>query len=164
MAAEVRVGHIRVSDTASGNGVGHGRLGYRGVYGSVMCPWFVKGRKSALDYPMAKVPRPTMHNSQCGSIHRKAGWCTKEPSDGVWYRGSDSGVPTHHLVAFGTPDRAFRYGNADVTRGPHNSEARSFKQKGFCTKSTYSVRNEIRCRFVQHYRRFVKVILKGGVD
>ena len=53
MAAEARVGHIRVSDTASGNGVGHGRLGYRGVYGSVLCPWFVKGRKSALDYPMA---------------------------------------------------------------------------------------------------------------
>ncbi len=26
MAAEARVGHIRVSDTASGNGVGHGRL------------------------------------------------------------------------------------------------------------------------------------------
>lgn len=33
-----------------------------------------------------------------------------------------------------------------------------------CTKSTYSVRNEIRCRFVQHYRRFVKVILRGGGD
>ena len=47
MAAEARVGHIRVSDTASGNGVGHGRLGYRGVYGSVMCPWFVKRRYSA---------------------------------------------------------------------------------------------------------------------
>ena len=45
MAAEARVGHIRVSDTASGNGVGHGRLGYRGVYGSVMCPWFVKREK-----------------------------------------------------------------------------------------------------------------------
>lgn len=73
MAAEARVGHIRVSDTAPGNGVGHGRLGYRGVYGSVMCPWFVKWRKSALDYPMAKVPRPAMHNNQCGSIHRKAG-------------------------------------------------------------------------------------------
>lgn len=62
------------------------QVGYRGVYGSVMCPWFVKGRKSALDYPMAKVPRPAMHNNQCGSIHRKAGWCTKEPSDGIWYR------------------------------------------------------------------------------
>ncbi len=66
--------------------VGHGRLGYRGVYSSVACPWFVKGRKSALDYPMAKVPCPAMHNNQCGSIHRKAGWCTKEPSDGIWYR------------------------------------------------------------------------------
>ncbi len=86
MAAEVRVGHIRVSDTASGNGVGHGRLGYRGVYGSVMCPWFVKGRKSAPEYPMAKVLRPAMPNSQCGSVHIKADWCTKEPSDGIWYR------------------------------------------------------------------------------
>lgn len=86
MAAEARVGHIRVSDTASGNGVGHGRLGYRGVYGSVMCPWFVKWRKSALDYPMAKVPRPTMHNSQSGSVHRKASLCTKMDSEGVWYR------------------------------------------------------------------------------
>ena len=50
MAAEARVGHIRVSDTASGNGVGHGRLGYRGVYGSVM--WF-DTQKGGLVYQRA---------------------------------------------------------------------------------------------------------------
>ena len=42
MATEVRTGHIRVSDTASGNGVGYGWAGYRCVYDSVACPWFVK--------------------------------------------------------------------------------------------------------------------------
>ncbi len=42
MAAETRTWHIRVSDTASGNGVGHGRMGYRCVYGRVMWPWFAK--------------------------------------------------------------------------------------------------------------------------
>ena len=42
MAAEARAGHIRVSDTASGNGVWYGRMGYRCVYDMVACPWFVK--------------------------------------------------------------------------------------------------------------------------
>lgn len=140
MAAETRTGHIRVSDTASGNGVGHGRMGYRCVYGRVMWPWFAKGWKSAQDYPMANIPCSAMHNSQCGLVHRKAGGCTKEPSDGVWYRGSDSGVPTHHRVTAGTPNRAFWYGSADVTREPHNSEASTFQQgflykiNVFCTK------------------------------
>lgn len=43
METEACVGHIRLSDTASGNGVGHGRMGYRGVYDRVMWPWFVNG-------------------------------------------------------------------------------------------------------------------------
>ena len=140
MATEARAGHIRVSDTASGNGVGHGRLGYRGVYGSVMCPWFAKRWKSAPEYPMAKVPCPARHNSQCGLVHIKAGWCTKVPSDGIWYRRDGSGVPKHHRVTAGTPDRAFRYGSADVTREQNNSEASTFQQgflykiNVFCTK------------------------------
>ena len=42
MATEVRTGHILVSGTASGNGIRHGRMGYRCVYDRVACPWFVK--------------------------------------------------------------------------------------------------------------------------
>lgn len=44
---------------------------------------------------------------------------------------------------------AFGTGNADVIGEQHNSEARSLSTKVFCTKSTYSVRNEIHCHFVQ---------------
>lgn len=39
MATERYAGHIRVSDTASGNVVRHGRMGYRGVYAG----WRVRG-------------------------------------------------------------------------------------------------------------------------
>lgn len=79
MATEAYIGHIHVSDPTFGERVEHGRMGYRGVDGRMMWPWFVKGWKSAPDYTMARVPRPAMLNSQCGSVHRKAGWCTKVP-------------------------------------------------------------------------------------
>ena len=86
MAAEARVGHIRVSDTASGNGVGHGRLGYRGVYGSVMCPWFVKGEN-----PHWIIRWQKFRVRQCTTINavryteRRAG-VPKSLLDGIWYR------------------------------------------------------------------------------
>ena len=51
---------------------------------------------------MAKVPCSATHNSQCGLVHRKAGWCTKGPSDGIWYKRGGSGVPKNHRTEFGT--------------------------------------------------------------
>ena len=92
--------------------------------------WFVKGSESAQNHPPAKVPCPVMHNNRCKLVHGKTGWCTEVDSDGVWYRKGGSGVPKHHLVAVGTPDRALRYGNADVTRETHNSGGHT-SQQGF---------------------------------
>uniref|UniRef100_UPI0040251863 hypothetical protein n=1 Tax=Candidatus Cryptobacteroides bacterium TaxID=3085639 RepID=UPI0040251863 len=66
MATEWRAGHILVLALDFVERVRHGRIGYRGVYGRVMWPWFTKGRKSAQEYPMAKVPCPAMHNNQSG--------------------------------------------------------------------------------------------------
>lgn len=43
MATEMRVGHIRVPVPILREWVGHGRMGYRGVYGRVMCLWFAYG-------------------------------------------------------------------------------------------------------------------------
>ena len=43
MATEMRVGHIRVPVPILREWVGHGRMGYRGVYGRVMCLWFANG-------------------------------------------------------------------------------------------------------------------------
>lgn len=177
MATETRAGHIRMSDPTFEERVGHGRMGYRCVYGRVMWPWFAKGWKSAQDYPMANIPCSAMHNSQCGLVHRKAGWCTKEPSDGIWYGKGSPDVQKCLRMAFGTGETVLVYQriigwHLVHQTGLSGTEARTCPEskitarrapsnKGFCTKSTYSVRNEIRCRFIQHYRRFVKLILWG---
>ncbi len=109
MATEACAGHIHMAAPTIEERVGHSRMGDRGVYSRVMWPWFTKGWKSAPDYPMAKVPCPAMHNNQCGLVHRKAGWCTKVPSDGIWYRRDGSGVPKCLRMAFGTRETALVY-------------------------------------------------------
>lgn len=68
-------------------------------------------------------------------VQKRRLWCTKMDSDGIWYGEGSTGVPKHHRVAFGTPDRAFRYGSADVTREPHNCEAHTSQQR-------FSVQNQ----------------------
>lgn len=79
------------------------------------------------------------------------------------YRGSGSGVPTHHRVTFGTPDRAFRYGSADVTREPNNSEASTFQQ-GFLYENNVFCMKWFSLSFRTALLGFVKLILRGDRD
>lgn len=122
MATERYAGHIRVSDTASGNVVRHGRMGYKGVYGRMARPWFVKEETPHGIIRKRGCTCSAMHNNQCTTVN--AVWCTERRV----------GVHKCLCIAYGT-------GKADVIGEPHNSKAHSLSRKAFlyetnvfCTK------------------------------
>ena len=108
MATERYAGHIRVSDTASGNVVRHGRMGYKGVYGRMARPWFVKE-----EIPHGIIRRRGICVQRCITVnavwYTQAGGCTKVSSSGIWYGKGGSGVPKSVRMGFGTAKAVLGY-------------------------------------------------------